>query len=179
MDEQQSILEDLSIERPFCLHGASPHGDLIPKGYCNCGDDQKTLTYSEAASTASPYNACPYTTDDGPTVTFHAASTAPPSATATPSVTCGEPRERWFSSADGYNFASDFCNRGEGEVLMPRTDSGFASAYVQRFNANKDPLITIYAYLDNSCRSKRLTHLNGDECVKALDSIMHQCKSTL
>jgi hypothetical protein len=164
MDEQQKLIEDLSIERLFCLHGAIPNGNLIPKGYCNCGDDTKTLTYSEAASTASPYNACPYTTDDGPTVTSQAASKVAPSATsaATPSVTCGETRERWFSSTDGYDFASKFCNRGEGQVLMPRPDSGFASAYEQRFKANRDPLISIYAYLDSSCRSKGLMHLNGE-----------------
>ena len=178
LDEQQQLIDVLSDEQPFCIHGASPRGDRIPRGYCNCGDDEKTLTYSEAKSTTSPYNACPYTTDNGPTVTFQAASTMTTRSTpsASPIVTCSEPRDRWFSSTDGYDFASQFCNRGEGEVLMPRPASGFASAYEQSFNVDKDPLVSIFAYLDDSCQTQGITHLNGEECAMALDSIMHDCK---
>jgi hypothetical protein len=71
LDLQQKILADLvndDTKPPFCNHGASPRGSRIPKEYCNCGaDNRKTLTYSVASSTASPYDACPYTTDNGPT----------------------------------------------------------------------------------------------------------------
>jgi hypothetical protein len=180
LDEQQQLISDSNAERPYCIHGASPRRHRVPRGYCNCGDDEKTLTYSEATSTTSPYNACPYTTDDGPTVTFSSAliSTTKSTPSATPVVTCSEPRERWFSSTDGYDFASQFCDHGQGEVLRPRPASGFTSAYERSFNVDKDPLVSIFAYLDNSCKSQGITHLNGEECGLALDSIMHQCKST-
>ena len=37
-------------------------------------------------------------------------------------------------------------------------------------------MIRIYAYLDDACRDKGSISINADECVKALDSIMQECK---
>jgi hypothetical protein len=86
MDEQQQILQSLNeaSKPPFCVYGASPHGDRIPSEYCNCGDDdiEKTIILSVASSTTSPYSACPYTTDNGPTVTFESKSTPTPNESA-------------------------------------------------------------------------------------------------
>ncbi|KAI4949073.1 hypothetical protein J4E91_005536 [Alternaria rosae] len=32
LDEQQQLIDALGDERPFCIHGASPRGDRIPRG---------------------------------------------------------------------------------------------------------------------------------------------------
>ena len=182
MDEQQKLLQDLNDEGskpPFCVHGGSPSGDRVPKEYCNCGDDalQKTLTYSVATSTASPHNPCPYTTDNGPTVTFGSESTAAPSAT--PSVTCSQPQDRWLTSSDGFDFANQSCIKhkdGDG-FLRPRpVGGGFSNAVIEYFNVDKDPMIRIYAYMDDACRDKGSININADECIKALNSIMQECK---
>jgi hypothetical protein len=160
LDLQQKLLNDFAnqkSESPFCNHGASPRGGRIPKEYCNCGDDtRKTLTYSVASSTASPYEPCPYTTNDGPTVTFQPESTATPSAT--PVVACAPKQDRWFSSK-----------------LRPATGD-LIDAQSQVFNNNQDPYIRIYAYLEDACREKKTMDMNKQECVKALDTIMHECE---
>jgi hypothetical protein len=166
-------------DSPYCYHGASPRGSRIPKEYCNCGDDnRKTLTYSVASSTASPYDACPYTTNDGPTVTFQPESTAAPSAT--PVVACAPKQDRWFSSSDAFGWISEFCNYKPGRLLKVRPSGLFLlDAQSQVFNNNKDPYIRIYAYLDDAnevCREKKTIDMSREDCAKALDAIMHECK---
>ena len=152
-----------------------PQGSRIPKEYCNCGDDsRKTLTYSIAASTASPYDPCPYTTNNGPTVTFQPESTAAPSAT--PLVSCKQPHDRWFSLTDGFDFATQFCKKPD-RFLRPRPGPGtFASAEIEYYNVDKDPMIRIYAYLDDTCREKAGVSMSVEDCHNALDSIVHDCK---
>jgi hypothetical protein len=179
LDLQQKLLNDFAnqkSESPFCNHGASPRGGRIPKEYCNCGDDtRKTLTYSVASSTASPYEPCPYTTNNGPTVTFQPESTATPSAT--PVVACAPKQDRWFSSSDAFNWIHDFCNHPDGRLLKLRPATGdLIDAQSQVFNNNQDPYIRIYAYLEDACREKKTMDMNKQECVKALDTIMHECE---
>lgn len=185
MDEQQKLLQDLIDEGskpPFCVYGGGPNGDSVPKEYCSCGDDalKRTLTYSVATSTTSPYNPCPYTTDNGPTVTFVSESTAAPSATpsVTPSVTCSQPQDWWLSSNDGLNFANQFCikHKDVDNFLRPRpAGRGFSNGVVEYYNVDKDPMIRIYAYMDDACRDKGGININADECIKALNSIMQEC----
>ena len=186
MDEQQKLLQELNdvgSMLPFCVHADSPNSDKVPEAYCKCGNDilLKTLTYSVAKSTASPYNPCPYTTDNGPTVTFVSESTVAPSATpsVTPSVTCSQPQDRWLSSNDGLNFANQFCTNhkdSNGLLRLRPVGGGFSNAVIQYFNADKDPMIRIYAYMDDACRDKGSININADECIKALNSIMQECK---
>jgi len=181
LDLQQKILQDFvseSTKSPFCNHGASPRGGRTPKEYCNCGDDiRKTLTYSVASSTASPYNACPYTTNDGPTVTFQPESSAAPSAT--PVVDCAPPQQRWFSSSEGFDFIHQFCNYRYARVLKLRPGNAGTTLYdaqSQVFNGNNDPYVRIYAYLDDACREKKTMEMNREECAHALYAIMHDCE---
>ena len=47
---------------------------------------------------------------------------------------------------------------------------------LEYFNVDKDPMIRIYAYLDDTCRDKGGMSMNADECIIALDSIMQECK---
>ena len=37
-------------------------------------------------------------------------------------------------------------------------------------------MIRIYAYMDDACRDKGSTNINVDECIKALNGIMQECK---
>ncbi|KAF1846475.1 uncharacterized protein K460DRAFT_356147 [Cucurbitaria berberidis CBS 394.84] len=178
LDLQQKLLKDFASESyksPFCYPGAFPRGHRIPKEYCNCGNDnRKTLRYSVATSTASPYNPCPYTTNDGPTVTFQTESTAAPSAT--PVVACASAQERGFSSSDGFNFINQFCNYKYGRTLRMRpAGGGMSNAESQLFNGNKDPFVRIYAYLDDACREKEWIKMDKEECTKALDAIINNC----
>jgi hypothetical protein len=179
LDIQQKVLNDFvdqKSESSFCNHGASPRGGRIPKAYCNCGDDtRKSLTYSVASSTASPYNPCPYTTNDGPTVTFQPESTAKPSAT--PAVACASKQERWFSSNDAFKWISEFCNNKDGRLLKLRPAQGdLIDASSQVFNGNQDPYVRIYAYLDNACSEKKTMVMSIQECVESLDTLMYDCK---
>lgn len=179
LDLQQQILNDFidqNDKSPFCLHGASPRGGRIPKEYCNCGDDtRKTLIYSVASSTTSPYNACPYTTNDGPTVTFQPESTAAPSAT--PVVTCAEKQERSFTSSDGHAWINEYCEKNKDRELKLRLpDRGLSDAVSTVFNNNEDPYIRIYAYLEDACRDKKTIPWNAGDCLQALDAIMQNCK---
>ncbi|KAH7095928.1 hypothetical protein FB567DRAFT_587217 [Paraphoma chrysanthemicola] len=179
LDLQQKILDDFVNEYgkgPFCNHGASPRGTRIPKEYCNCGDgNRKTLTYSVASSTASPYNACPYTTNDGPTVTFQPESTAAPSPT--PVVDCAPPQERWFSSTDGFDWINQFCNmKGDRTLKLRQPARGMLYGAVEKyFNENKDPQVRIYAFLDDACRDKGTMAMSSEDCARGLDAIMHDC----
>ena len=59
---------------PFCLHGASPHGEREPKSYCMCGPE-KDLYYSVASGKSDP---CPYTATGGPTITWSTPKAADP-----------------------------------------------------------------------------------------------------
>jgi hypothetical protein len=176
LDLQQKILDDWANKKsdsPYCNYGASPRGGRIPKEYCNCGDNnRKTLTYSVATSTD---NACPYTTNDGPTVTFQPESTA--TLPATPVVSCAPEQDRWFSSSDGYNWISEFCNNKNGRTLKLRPNTGdLVDASSQVWNNNRDPYVRIYAYIDNACKEKKTMSMNKQECAAALYAIMHDCK---
>ncbi|OAK99903.1 hypothetical protein IQ06DRAFT_305952 [Phaeosphaeriaceae sp. SRC1lsM3a] len=178
LDLQQTTLDDFikdNDKAPYCYHGASPRGGRIPKEYCNCGDDnRKTLTYSVASSTASPYNPCPYTTNNGPTVTFRSESSPPPSAT--PVVACAPKQERSFKSSDGYNWINQFCTKNnERQLKLRLPERGMSDAVILTLNNNEDPYIRIYAYLDDACREKKTMPLNGGECLQALGAIMDQC----
>lgn len=177
LELQQKILTDFINENskpPFCNHAASPRGERVPKEYCNCGDEnRKTLTYSVATSTASPYEACPYTTNNGPTVTFQ--DTTVPKAT--PVIRCATPQERSFKSLDGYEYINTFCNTRNGQKLNIRdTRLNLYDSVSMFFNENKDPYVRIYAYVDDTCRDKGEIKLNSEDCGRALDSIMHQCR---
>jgi hypothetical protein len=44
------------------------------------------------------------------------------------------------------------------------------------FNNNNDPYIRIYAYLEDACREKKSMPMSGEDCARALDTIMHDCK---
>jgi hypothetical protein len=182
LDLQQKILQDFvndASQSPFCNHGASPRGGRIPKEYCNCGaDNRKTLTFSVASSTASPYDACPYTTDNGPTVTFRPESTSTPSAT--PVVACASKQERSFRSSDAFDWISKFCNTNDQATLKLRLpERGMSDAISKVFNNNNDPYIRIYAYLEDACKEKKTMPMSGEDCAKALDAIMHECECTV
>lgn len=181
LDVQQKLLQDFvdeSKKSPYCYHGASPRGNRTPKEYCNCGDDnRKTLTYSVASSTASPYKPCPYTTNDGPTVSFKTDTPAAAKPTSTPVVTCASNQERWFSSSDAFEWVNQFCNHKDGRLLKLRPAGlDLVDAQSQVFNNNKDPHIRIYAYLDDACSEKKTMVMNVEECAQALDAIIHDCK---
>lgn len=133
------------------------------------------MTYSVALSTASPYDPCPYTTNNGPTVTFRPESTAAPSAT--PVIDCAPPQERSFSSTDGFNWINNFCNVKYDRTLRLRLPGrGMSNAISMYFNNNKDPYVRIYAFLDDACREKESMVLNKEDCVRGLDAIMHDCE---
>lgn len=55
-----------SISRPWCIHGASPHGNAVPNEYCQCGPNGASL-YPVATSITNP---CPWAKAPGPTLTF-------------------------------------------------------------------------------------------------------------
>lgn len=179
LDLQQQLLNDFidkNDEAPYCYHGASPRGGRIPKEYCNCGDDnRKSLLYSVASSTASPYNACPYTTNNGPTVTFRPESTQAPSAT--PVVACASKQERSFSSSDGYTWINEYCEKNKDRTLKLRLQGrDMADAVSTVFNNNEDPYVRIYAYLDDACRDKKTMPWNAEQCLQGLAAIMQDCE---
>jgi hypothetical protein len=97
----------------------------------------------------------------------------------TPSVTCSQPQDRWLSLNDGLNFANQFCIKhkdSDGLLRLRPVGGGFSNAVIEYFNADKDPMIRIYAYMDDACRNKGGISINADECIKALNSIMQECK---
>jgi hypothetical protein len=174
LDEQQKLLGDLYNKKnkaPFCVHGGSPRGERIPKEYCNCGEyGDYSLTYSVATSTT---NECPYTTDNGPTVTFQEASATP---TPTPSVSCNEPKDKWFSSSQGFDFIHMFCMKSR-QLAISRGPDTFSNAQIETYDIEDNKMVEIYAYVDEKCRDKLSIPMDATDCIEGLDSIMHDCKS--
>jgi hypothetical protein len=171
LEQQQKIL--LGIV--FCVYGASPKGDRLPIKYCNCGKGRKTLTYSAAKSTASPYNACPYTTDkDMPTVTFSAAPTPAPTA----KVTCHSSKDGEFTKDDGKKLLAEFCSKLNGAEmkLRPKAVSvdwdGRRWWKMMEISKNKKVEIGIVGFLDDSCADLGSVKINKEQCKEALSKVL-------
>ena len=84
---------------PWCLHGASPHGNSYPQEYCQCGKNYASL-YSVATSGTNP---CPWTTAPGPTLTFVAWT-----AQSFDGKTCSFPSTMSCSTYNRPNHAAEF-----------------------------------------------------------------------
>lgn len=115
LDARQTILAQFTAlpdpsttPKPWCLHGADPHGDLLPSEWCACGANGAT-TYSVASSTASENNPCPNTAPPGPTVSFLSASATKPTSNAASSAsTSPAPGPPVCLTSSPYNMKRDY-----------------------------------------------------------------------
>ena len=86
--------------------------------------------------------------------------------------------ERWIQFRKPVLHQAQRIKHKDGDgFLRPRpVGGGFSNTVIEYFNVDKDPMIRIYAYMDDACRGKGSMSMNAEECVKALDSIMYEYK---
>lgn len=164
---------------PWCLHGASPNGDLVPNEYCQCGVNYAS-TYSVAKSTTHPYNPCPYTKAPGPTVHFHPkgkpASTKPAGPVKTAYASCeGEanlnslPMNRDVAILYGLTF----CEHHKNEVILQH-----GTIRDHRPNPGKDGYVYIAASVNLKCSKADYSkqRVVYEECMDAMRKSIDECK---
>lgn len=189
LDMQQSLLaqvvaHDNDPVEAWCMHAADPHSGRIPVGFCECGDDTKSLYFSEAPSTASPYDPCPYTTPPGPTITFQdppkTTSTPPPApqpkcnVNPCPDVAKAKGNSPWMHLGTATDSGKAFCHDNAGANVGP---SGTASNPEHIYNDLSDhknydgspAQFLIKAFADPP------TKLNENDCNIAVSIVLNGC----